>query len=107
VNVDYGAVQGFTISLDRRLTNGFGANLDYTYSSCQGEHFGPGDDFNKATAKPAIAINQELVPLNWDRRHSLNLTVTAGTRKNLLASFIVRLGSDSRTPRHRKTSGPA
>ena len=93
VNVDYGAVQGFTISLDRRLTNGFGANLDYTYQVAKGNTSDPEDDFNKATANPPIAINQELVPLNWDRRHSLNLTVTAGDPKNLLASFIVRLGS--------------
>ena len=93
VNVDYGAVQGFTISLDRRLTNGFGANLDYTYQVAKGNTSDPDDDFNKATANPPIAINQELVPLNWDRRHSLNLTVTAGDPKNLLASFIVRLGS--------------
>ena len=105
VNVDYGAVQGFTISLDRRLTNGFGANLDYTYQVAKGNTSDPEDDFNKATANPPIAINQELVPLNWDRRHSLNLTVTAGDPKNLLASFIVRLGSDSRTRRRFKTSG--
>ena len=93
VNVDYGAVQGFTISLDRRLTNGLGANLDYTYQVAKGNTSDPEDDFNKATANPPIAINQELVPLNWDRRHSLNLTITAGDSKSLLASFIVRLGS--------------
>jgi len=93
VNVDYGAVQGFTISLDRRLANGFGANLDYTYQVAKGNTSDPEDDFNKATASPPIAINQQLVPLNWDRRHSLNLTVTAGESNNFLASFIVRLGS--------------
>ncbi len=93
VNFDYAAVQGFTISLDRRLTNGFGANLDYTYQVAKGNTSDPEDDYNKATANPPIAFNQELVPLNWDRRHSLNLTVTAGDPKNLLASFIMRLGS--------------
>ncbi len=93
VNIDYGAVQGFTISLDRRLTNGFGANLDYTYQVAKGNTSDPEDDYNKATANPPISINQELVPLNWDRRHSLNLTLTAGDPKNVLASFIVRLGS--------------
>ncbi|HTR80660.1 MAG TPA: TonB-dependent receptor [Bacteroidota bacterium] len=93
VNVDYGAVQGFTISIDRRLTDGFGANLDYTYQVAKGNTSDPEDDYNKATANPPIAINQELVPLNWDRRHSLNLTVTAGDPNDLLASFIVRLGS--------------
>ncbi len=93
INTDYGAVQGFTISLDRRLTNGFGANLDYTYQVAKGNASDPEDDYNKATASPPIAINTVLVPLNWDRRHSLNLTLTAGDPHNLLASFIVRLGS--------------
>ncbi len=93
VNVDYGAVQGFTISLDKRLTDGFGANLDYTYQIAKGNTSDPNDDFNRAQASPPIDINKELVPLNWDRRHSLNLTVTAGDPHNLLASFIVRLGS--------------
>ncbi len=93
INTDYGAVQGFTISFDRRLTNGFGANLDYTYQVAKGNASDPEDDYNKATASPPIAINTVLVPLNWDRRHSLNLTLTAGDPHNLLASFIVRLGS--------------
>ena len=93
INTDYGAVQGFTISLDRRLTNGFGANLDYTYQVAKGNASDPEDDYNKATASPPIAINTVLVPLNWDRRHSLNLTLTTGDPHNLLASFIVRLGS--------------
>ncbi|HTX18284.1 MAG TPA: TonB-dependent receptor [Bacteroidota bacterium] len=93
INVDYGAVEGFTISLDRRLADGFGANLDYTYQVAKGNASDPEDDYNKATASPPIAINQQLVPLNWDRRHSLNFTLTAGSSSNLLASFIVRLGS--------------
>ncbi|MGA7160267.1 MAG: TonB-dependent receptor [Bacteroidota bacterium] len=93
VNVDYGAVQGFTISLDKRLADGFGANLDYTYQVAKGNTSDPEDDYNKATANPPIAINQELVPLNWDRRHSLNFTITAGDPKGLLASFVVQLGS--------------
>ncbi len=93
VNRDYGAVQGFTISLERRLTNGFGANVDYTYQIAKGNASDPNDDFNRVQANPPVEINKQLVPLNWDRRHSLNLTVTAGDPDNLLGSFIARLGS--------------
>jgi outer membrane receptor protein involved in Fe transport len=93
VNRDYGAVQGFTISLERRLTNGFGANVDYTYQIAKGNASDPNDDFNRVQANPPVEINKQLVPLNWDRRHSLNLTVTAGDPDNLLGSLIARLGS--------------
>ena len=93
VNRDYGSVQGFTISLERRLTNGFGANVDYTYQIAKGNASDPNDDFNRVQANPPVEINKQLVPLNWDRRHSLNLTVTAGDPDNLLGSFIARLGS--------------
>ncbi|MBF8297142.1 MAG: Outer rane receptor protein, mostly Fe transport, partial [Bacteroidetes bacterium] len=93
VNRDYGAVQGFTISLERRLTNGFGANVDYTYQIAKGNASDPNDDFNRVQANPPVEINKQLVALNWDRRHSLNLTVTAGDPDNLLGSFIARLGS--------------
>ena len=93
VNRDYGAVQGFTISLERRLTNGFGANVDYTYQVAKGNASDPNDDFNRVQANPPVEINKQLVPLNWDRRHSLNLTVTAGDPDNLLGSFIARFGS--------------
>ena len=40
VNQDYGAVKGFTISLEKRLTNGFGANIDYTFQIAEGRRLG-------------------------------------------------------------------
>ena len=93
VNRDYGAVKGFTVSLERRLSGGFGATVDYTYQIAKGDASDPGDDFNKAQANPPIEINKQLVPLGWDRRHSLNITMTVGSEENLVASFIGRLGS--------------
>ena len=93
VNRDYGAVRGFTISLEKRLSEGFGANVDYTYQIANGNASDPNDDFNRAQANPPIDINKQLVPLDWDRRHSLNFTFTAGTTGNFIGSFIGRLGS--------------
>lgn len=93
INQDYGAVQGFTFSLERRLTNGFGANLDYTFQVAKGDASDPNAAYNKATANPPIAVNKELVPLDWDRRHSLNVTLTFGTPDDFIASLIGRAGS--------------
>ncbi len=93
INQDYGAVQGFTFSLERRLTDGFGANLDYTFQVAKGDASDPNDAYNKAQASPPISVNKELVPLAWDRRHSLNVTLTFGTPDDFIASVIGRAGS--------------
>jgi outer membrane receptor protein involved in Fe transport len=93
INRDYGSARGFTVSLEKRMSEGFGANLDYTYQIAEGDASDPNADFIKASAVPPVPINKELVPLDWDRRHSLNLTLTAGTADNFTGSFIARLGS--------------
>ncbi len=93
INRDYGAVKGITISFEKRFGNGIGATLDYTYQVAKGNASDPNDEFNKAQANPPIESNKQLVPLNWDRRHSLNATVTAGKPGDIIASIIGRLGS--------------
>lgn len=93
INKDYGSVKGITLSFNKRFTDGFSANIDYTYQIAKGNASDPNDAFNKAQANPPIEINKQLVPLNWDRRHSLNFNVTAGVPGNFIASFVGRLGS--------------
>jgi outer membrane receptor protein involved in Fe transport len=93
VNLDYGAVKGFTVALEKRLVNGFGANIDYTFQVAEGNASDPNDDFNKAQSSPPVEVNKQLVPLSWDRTHSLNLTMSAGTPGDFIASLIWRLGS--------------
>jgi hypothetical protein len=93
VNRDYGAVRGFTISLEKRISDGFGGSLDYTFQIAKGDASDPNDDFNKAQASPPIESNKQLVPLSWDRRHSLNMTLSAGNPDDFIASAIGRLGT--------------
>jgi outer membrane receptor protein involved in Fe transport len=93
INKDYGAVKGFTISFEKRFTNGIGASLDYTFQIAKGDASDPNDAFNKAQANPPIESNKQLVPLNWDRRHSLNFTITGGIPGDFIASAIGRFGS--------------
>ncbi|MBC8401147.1 MAG: TonB-dependent receptor [Candidatus Marinimicrobia bacterium] len=93
VNRDYGSVRGFTLSFERRLNGGFGANVDYTYQIAKGNASDPNDEFENAQKSPPIESNKQLVPLNWDRTHSLNFTVTIGTPGDFIGSFIGKLGS--------------
>lgn len=93
INTDYGSVTGFTISFEKRFSNGFSANLDYTFQIAKGDASDPNDAFNKAQAIPPVQANKMLVPLDWDRRHSLNLTASVGELENYMISVIARLGS--------------
>ena len=93
VNRDYGAVRGFTVSLDKRMSNGWGATMDYTFQTAFGDASDPNDAFNRAQANPPIEANKQLVPLSWDRRHSLNVTLTVGNPGDVIVSAIGRLGS--------------
>lgn len=93
VNKDYGSVKGITLSFEKRFSHGFGATLDYTFQVAKGNASDPNDAFDKAQANPPIEINKQLVPLAWDRTHSLNFTFTAGVPGDYIASFIGRLGS--------------
>lgn len=93
INQDYGAVSGFTLSFDKKFSDGFSASVDYTYQVAKGNASDPNDAFDKAQANPPIDVNKQLVPLNWDRRHALNFTVTYGDPGNYIVSAVGQLGS--------------
>lgn len=93
VNRDYAAVKGLTLSFEKRFSDGFGANLDYTYQEAKGNASDPNDAFNKVQANPPIEVNKQLVPLNWDRTHSINFTMSVGIPGDYIGSLIGSLGS--------------
>lgn len=93
INKDYGSVKGISLSFEKRFTNGVGASIDYTFQIAKGSASDPNAAFNNAQANPPIESNKQLVPLDWDRMHSLNLTLTLGEPGNYIASAIGRLGS--------------
>ncbi len=93
VNRDYGSVKGITLSFEKRFSYGIGATLDYTFQVAKGSASDPNAAFNNAQSVPSIEENKQLVPLDWDRTHSLNFTLTLGIPGDFIASFIGRLGS--------------
>jgi outer membrane receptor protein involved in Fe transport len=93
VNRDYGSVKGFIISLEKRMSNYYAATIDYTYQTAKGNASEPNAEFENSQRNPPIETNKQLVPLNWDRLHSLNFTVTVGTPGDFLASTIGKFGS--------------
>jgi len=93
VNQDYGAVSGITLSFDKKFSDGFGASVDYTYQVAKGNASDPNSVFDKAQASPPIEVNKQLVPLNWDRRHALNFTLTYGIPNDFIVSTVGQIGS--------------
>jgi outer membrane receptor protein involved in Fe transport len=90
-NVDFGNVYGFTLSLDQRRIGNVTTSVDYTWQQAQGNSSDPRETATRAEAGEDPRPRQ--VPLNWDQRHTLNVTVQYGIPDNFSVSTVVRFGS--------------
>ncbi len=93
VNRDYGNAKGIIISLEKRHTKGFSATLDYTFQIAQGNASDPNAVFLDNQTSPPRESQKQLAPLDWDRKHSLNVTTTIGTLNDFTLTLIGKLGS--------------
>ena len=87
-NKDYSNVKGVTLSVSKRYSNYFEANLDYSFMIAEGSASNPKDAYFDRQSNKAPRI--QLVPLGWDQRHTLNGNISVGTqswRLSLLAKF--------------------
>src|SRR6185436_1205719 len=73
-NVDFGNVIGLTVALDQRALGLVSTSLDYTWQVAGGNSSDPYETAARVDAKEDPRPRQ--VPLNWDQRHTLNLTLT-------------------------------
>ncbi len=97
VNSDFGLVKGIVLTVVKRFSSGFRATLDYTYQVARGTNSDPAAAFNNALGGQQPEVF--LTPLNWDQRHTLNITVSYN-EKNWGASIIGKYGSGAPyTPR--------
>ncbi len=93
VNQDYGNTRGIIFSAEKRLHDGFGATLDYTFQIAKGNASDPNAVFIDNQSDPPVESQRQLAPLDWDRRHSLNVSLTFGTPNDVIITAIGRLGS--------------
>ncbi|MEK7249691.1 MAG: TonB-dependent receptor, partial [Bacteroidota bacterium] len=93
VNRDYGNAKGIIVSLEKRHSHRFSARLDYTFQIAQGNASDPNSVFLDNQTSPPRESQKQLAPLDWDRRHSLNVTATIGTLNDFTLTFIGKLGS--------------
>lgn len=95
VNRSFGEVKGITLSLDKRMANNFSAFVDYTYQIAEGNASDPQSAYNDLKGNNPREPEQQLVPLDWDRRHTLNASLTYAKpgRKGYGATLLGKYGS--------------
>jgi hypothetical protein len=91
VNRDYGNVRGIIASFERRMADGFAVNVDYTFQIARGNASDPRSVLIDEMA--GVQPEKQLVPLDWDRRHQLNTSLTFGRPGNWLLSLVGQLGT--------------
>jgi outer membrane receptor for ferrienterochelin and colicin len=91
INRDYGTVRGFTFSLFQRPRGPLSWNVDYTLQFAYGSSAISGDAFQRVEA--GLGETLSLTRLDWDRRHSLNATVTYTPVPGFNMTMVNRLNS--------------
>ncbi|MBI5837864.1 MAG: TonB-dependent receptor [Candidatus Eisenbacteria bacterium] len=90
-NVDFGKVLGTTLTLNLRQKGLFSGSLDYTWQMAQGNSSDPRETLNRVLNKEDRQPRQ--VPLDWDQRHTLNLTATMSRPGQFAVTGILRVAS--------------
>jgi hypothetical protein len=90
-NVDFGNVFGVTVSIDHRRIGPAAVSLDYTWQRAEGNASDPRETATRAEA--GEDPRPRLVPLTWDQRHTLNVTVSISEPGLYNASAVLRLAS--------------
>lgn len=91
-NRDYGKAKGITVSIFNRAStvNPFSISFDYTYQSSESNASDPNDAFNKSQGDPPKQPNIQVVPVNWDQRHTLNLSLFYTKSKSFNLGVIAK-----------------
>ncbi|NWF88823.1 MAG: TonB-dependent receptor [Ignavibacteriaceae bacterium] len=73
---DYANIKGITLTLNKRFSDNFAFDLNYTYQVAEGSNSSPEDEYNAAigSGEPSLF----LVPMDWDQNHLLNASLLVG-----------------------------
>lgn len=93
VNRDYGNIRGIILSLEKRLSDYWGARVDYTYQLAEGNASDPQSVFLDNQSDPPRESEKKLIPLDWDQRHTLNIALNTGVQGNWNLGLIGTYGS--------------
>jgi len=91
-NQDYGNVRGVALSLSMKQISLFSGSIEYTYQTAEGNASDPRSVFNDRQSDPPRASEIQVVPLDWDQTHTINLSMTMNG-KSWHVSLIGQFGS--------------
>jgi hypothetical protein len=72
-NLDFATVKGLTVEYDLRRTNNVRARISYTLQFAEGTGSSPSTAV--ALVSAGLPNLRQIFPLDWDRRHSFNITL--------------------------------
>ncbi|MCG2715154.1 MAG: TonB-dependent receptor, partial [Candidatus Marinimicrobia bacterium] len=101
-NLDYGKIQGFELTLDKRLSSYFGGYINYSYQIAVGKSSSARQNYSFIWA--GTIVPKEESYLDWDQRHTVNSNIyfrvgntdapfNLGFLKNFSTNFIFQYGS--------------
>ncbi len=91
VNSDFGFIKGIVFTFDKHFSNGISATVDYTFQIAKGDESDPQQAFN--LIKSNTLPETQLIPLNWDQRHTLDATFDYTGSGGWGGSLVFRFGS--------------
>jgi outer membrane receptor protein involved in Fe transport len=91
INRDYGQSKGIILSLDRRMSEGYSFNINYSLQYASGNASDP--EARLLDEQAGVETEKQLVPLNWDRRHQLKASLSLLTFKNWVITTAGEFGS--------------
>ncbi len=91
INRDYGQVRGVIVAFEKRMSEGYALSVDYTFQVARGNASDPRSVL--LDEQSGVEPEKQLVPLDWDRRHQFNTSLTVGDPGNWLATITGRIGS--------------
>ncbi|MFA5834087.1 MAG: TonB-dependent receptor [Bacteroidota bacterium] len=92
VNRDYGNVRGFIFSMEKRYADFYSLRADYTYQIAEGNASDPLTVFFNNQSDPPLATNKKVVPLDWDQRSTLNISLNVGDQGDWMTGLIFGYG---------------
>ena len=90
VNRTYASSRGLEVSIQKRLSHIVGGEISYTYSYADGV---ASDAYFGVTAEGLTHLPTQELPLDWDQRHTLNLTISLQVEDKWGATVIYSYGS--------------
>jgi outer membrane receptor protein involved in Fe transport len=72
INSDFGFVRGVVLRFNQRMGTRFFLNTDYTFQIAKGNASDPAQAYSAAAAKQQL--EKQIVSLNWDQRHTINVS---------------------------------